>query len=342
MRKGYPIIETTRVPSGHDHNGTHIFIFYRGGKEIGREFFDGSESTTKVVGTIPDGPVMEYSQTGDLKAVAHYVRNVPEGKARSFYPDGRVYEEKFFEHGRLVGAYRTYYRDGALWHESFYLEGMLDGRCTTYYENQAMDTVSYYRRGRLEGEYKTFYLAGGPRETGTFMHGKKEGTWTRFYDTGEPESIEEYLNGEIVRRRTYDNDGNLLSDQAAPIPEIEAEKKRIAMGYFDEGIEHARLGCYEKATEAFRSVISILPGCRDAYHKLAGTLKKRGMYLDYIEVCVELLKLDPDNGNAHFNIGLAHIITGNRPAAIDRHKILKNMDPRLARELQTLLSRQTL
>ncbi|OPY80415.1 MAG: MORN repeat variant [Syntrophorhabdus sp. PtaU1.Bin153] len=341
MRNDYPI-ETTRVQSGQDHNGIHTFIFYRGGEEIAREFCDGSDGTTRVVGAIPDGPVMEYSQTGDLKAVVCYVSNTPEGKAKSFYPDGRVYEEKSFKNGWLVGAYRTYYRDGTLWNECFYVDGVLDGTCMTYYENQAVDTVSHYRLGGLEGDYKAFYLAGGLREAGGFKNGKREGTWTKFYDTGEPESIEEYTNGEIVRRRTYDSEGNLLSDRVAPIPEIEAEKKRIAMEYFDEGIEYTRSGCYERATEAFRNVIAVLPGYRDAYHKLAGTLKRRGMYLHGIEVLMELLKLDPHNGEVHFNIGLAHIVTGNRAAAVDRHEILRDIDPRLARELQTLLSRQTL
>jgi antitoxin component YwqK of YwqJK toxin-antitoxin module len=341
MRNDYPI-ETTRIPSGQDRNGIHTFIFYRGGEEIAREFCDGSDGPAKVVGAIPDGPVMEYSQTGDLKAVVWYVRNTPEGKAKSFYPDGRIYEEKSFKNGRLVGACRTYYRDGTLWNECFYVDGMPDGTCMTYYENQAVDTVSHYRLGGLEGDYKTFYLAGGLREEGAFKNGKKEGVWTKFYDTGEPESIEEFRNGEIVRRRAYDSDGNLLSDQVAPIPEIEVEKERIAMKYFDEGIEYTRSGCYERATEAFRSVISVLPGCRDAYHKLAGTLRKRGMYLHSIEVLMELLKLDPDNGNAHFNIGLAHIVTGNRAAAAARYEILTGIDSRLARELQTLLSRQKL
>ncbi|OPY68766.1 MAG: MORN repeat variant [Syntrophorhabdus sp. PtaU1.Bin050] len=337
MKKDYPI-ETTRVPSGQDHSGTHTFIFYRGGEEIGREFCDGSDNTIKFVGTIPDGPVMEYSQTGALKAVVRYIGNMPEGKATSFYPDGRVYEEKSFENGRLTGVHLTYYRDGALWNESFYVDGLLDGKCMTYYENRAVETVSHYRYGRLEGEYKAFYPAGGLRETGTFRSGEKEGTWTRFCDTGEPESIEEYTNGEMVRRRTYD-DGTLLSDQAAPIHEIEMEKERIAMEHFDEGIEYTRSGCYDKAAEAFRRAISILPGYGEAYYRLAGILKKKGMYLDYIEVWMDLLKLDPDDRDAHFNIGLAHIITGNKPAAAARYEVLRNIDSRLAGELQTILSK---
>ncbi len=333
-------IEVTKVLSRGSLEGIHTIIYYKGGREIARELYDKSGDLLNLVGSIPDGPVKEYYQTGYLKEIFHYSGNKPEGCARRFYYDGQIWEDMNFKNGKLDGPCLMYYMSGVLWNESFYSAGKLEGVCKTFYENGELEILASYSNGQLDGEYKMFYNNGNLMEVSTFRNNVREGFFTRFYDSGEVELIDEYSKGEVIRRKRYAENGSLLSDNIKPVPEVEEEKRKTASGYFNEGIEYAGSDCYEKAIDAFRNVIKLMPECLEAYHRLSGVLKKLGAYPESIEVWNELLKIDSENSEARFQIGLAQVITGNRPEALQQYHILKTLNVNLADELKAVLNNE--
>ena len=127
-------------------SGNREYVFVRDGEEVAQQIVD--EVSGEVVmtnGSIPDGPVHEYSSGGGLKKIWQYRDGLLEGitkeydtrgrlayewhyrwgtleeGSREFYPDGKVKAEFTFKHGVLQGPYREYYEGGQLRKEVHYL-----------------------------------------------------------------------------------------------------------------------------------------------------------------------------------------------------------------------------
>jgi hypothetical protein len=89
----------------------------------------------------------------------------------------------------------------------------------------------------------------------------------------------------------------------------------------------------EKAFEALKIAIEIDPNCRFAWHGLGeyyGNVKK---WNDAEEAYKQVLRLEPDDAEAHFRLGLVYFIKGNIIDAIEEYKILKGLDKKKADDL---------
>lgn len=62
-----------------------------------------------------------------------------------------------------------------------------------------------------------------------------------------------------------------------------------------------------------------------------------GLYTQAIVLLEKAIELDPAFSDAHYALGLAHIMSGNRHAAIDQLRRLREMDENLANLLANLL-----
>ena len=70
------------------------------------------------------------------------------------------------------------------------------------------------------------------------------------------------------------------------------------------------------------------------------TPERRTLHLTQaVALCRESLRIEPTFPLAHFNLGLAHLNLGDRTAATAEYRALLPLDPRLAGELGTLISR---
>lgn len=63
------------------------------------------------------------------------------------------------------------------------------------------------------------------------------------------------------------------------------------------------------------------------------SLAEQGRIEEAIVNYTEALRINPDFAEAHFFLGLAYLMIGNRDSALEEHKILKTINPNLANTL---------
>ncbi len=52
-----------------------------------------------------------------------------------------------------------------------------------------------------------------------------------------------------------------------------------------------------------------------------------------IEACKQAIRIDPDNADAHYNLGGVYVILNDRGSAFEQYKILKSLDSERANKL---------
>src|SRR5580704_13776950 len=96
--------------------------------------------------TIKDGFYNDYDAKGRLVRTVEYRYGVPNGRFRTFYPDGRLMGWGGLANGKLDGMAQGYYPSGVLRFKSFYSNGQLQGVSTLYYaDSQPKAEITYIR-----------------------------------------------------------------------------------------------------------------------------------------------------------------------------------------------------
>lgn len=105
------------------------------------------------------------------------------------------------------------------WGESF-LDGKIpDGPVREYYEKGVLKSEVFYRGGRRDGPGRYFYREGGLHSEVNWSAGKLEGTARIFRPDGSVAFVEQYREGVLLNRRSYDPRGRLNYEQDYPAPE---------------------------------------------------------------------------------------------------------------------------
>jgi len=170
-------------------NETITNIFYRGGLEIAQHIRDKNDVIIETTGTIPDGIVRAYYQSGALMEEVHYLNGLREGMSTWYYETGTVKGERTYKGDKLDGIIKWYYTTGSLGTEFNYKNGKLEGLTKLYWENGNLKAEDYYENGRREGR-KTLY-----------------------YNSGELRFIYTYKNGRKINRKEYSTSGNLIATE---------------------------------------------------------------------------------------------------------------------------------
>ena len=128
----------------------------------------------------------EYYPDGNVKIVASYKDDVPEGIRREYNPKGQVVAGYIFKNGDIIG-------EGIIDDE-----GMRDGPWKDYYPNGALKSDGQYETGKRTGLWKFYHPNGVLEQTGSYnKDGKEDGTWTWYFATGDLLREESYFNGMI-------------------------------------------------------------------------------------------------------------------------------------------------
>ncbi len=120
---------------------------------------------------------------------------------------------------------------------------------------------------------------------------------------------------------------------------IEAYKQAIrikphyADDHFNMGVSYRKLGLYRDAIEAFKQAIRIKTDYAEAHLNMGLSYGMLDLYRDAIEAFKQAIRIKPDYTDAHFFMGLSYLNIGNKGAALDEYKILKDLDKSLANEL---------
>lgn len=95
-----------------------------GGKEVAREVYESEFTLTRMEGTIPDGIVKEYYDTGKIRLMQNYRHGKLDGMSREYYENGKIREERNYQNGDREGVTREYDNTGRLKSEAFYKDGL--------------------------------------------------------------------------------------------------------------------------------------------------------------------------------------------------------------------------
>jgi antitoxin component YwqK of YwqJK toxin-antitoxin module len=128
----------------------------------------------------------EYYPSGNVKIIASYKDEVPQGVRREFNEEGEVVAGFVFLDGQIIG-------EGIIDEE-----GIKDGPWKEYYPNGAIKSEGTYDKGNRIGGWKFYYPNGQLEQIGTYnKDGKADGSWTWYYATGDLLREESYFNGKI-------------------------------------------------------------------------------------------------------------------------------------------------
>jgi antitoxin component YwqK of YwqJK toxin-antitoxin module len=124
-------------------DGTVEHIFFSGGKERARQTLDDSGNILQTIGTIPDGVVKGYYESGTVEYACTYRDNKLEGTVTVYYESGKVMDNK------RNGITNWYYESGGLMRQFDYKDGKLDGVSKKFYENGVLWSTKTYRDGKF-------------------------------------------------------------------------------------------------------------------------------------------------------------------------------------------------
>lgn len=93
-------------------------------------------------------------------------------------------------------------------------------KVTTYYTNgNKAKEYFYYVRNKLfygvdelDSTYTEYYKSGALRSKRNFISGKEHGISLVYYENGEVSTKLDFTNGRLMNVKSYDHDGNLLSN----------------------------------------------------------------------------------------------------------------------------------
>ena len=106
-----------------------------------------------------------------------------------------------------------------------------------------------------------------------------------------------------------------------------ADAYRFLAGYYMDS------GSYEEAIEVLRQVVKIDPNDASAHSMLGDAYWGSSRYEDAIVAYKQAMKLHVDDPHVRYQIALAYLKMGDKDSALEEHKILNDMDRKLADEL---------
>ncbi len=92
----------------------------------------------------------------------------------------------------------------------------------------------------------------------------------------------------------------------------------------------------EEAIEEYKQAIRINPDDAEAHVNLGVAYVKLGMYKEAIEAYKQAIKIDSDYAEAYYMLGVVYVFLNDSGSALEQYKILKSLDTELANELFNL------
>ncbi len=238
-----PVLPPANAPA---YDGTIVKInkgtrsFYVNGKEVAEVTVTPQGATLEQLGNIPDGPVKEFDENGQVRTEATYRNNLLEGEVLHYDEKGRLLSRETYVNGKLQGPaqYFTYILDGTITVHANYKNMLLDGPWTSSFPNGDPCVEAYYQNGKLQGTRTVLYHNGNLNIEENYENGKRQGQRLMYFPDGALWYQENYKNGRLDgdrfcffpnghkyleefytegllegMRKTYTDEGNLLANE---------------------------------------------------------------------------------------------------------------------------------
>jgi tetratricopeptide (TPR) repeat protein len=82
----------------------------------------------------------------------------------------------------------------------------------------------------------------------------------------------------------------------------------------------------EEGIETYKQEVEKNPDDADAHNNLGIAYDDLGKYEEAIESYKQAIRINPDDADAHYNLGVAYLQLNDRSSALKQHKILKKLD----------------
>lgn len=151
-------------------------VFDTDGKLIFKGFLKNNLRVGKFVELNPE--------TGDTLRILPYRDGKLEGKSLSYYADGSIRQELYFQNDEIEGEVITFFPNGSIEDITYFSDGLPHGESKQYDTNGNLIQTSFYQRGVLDGTQKDFYPDGTLRRSANYSNGKLEGIELSYFQDG--------------------------------------------------------------------------------------------------------------------------------------------------------------
>ena len=109
--------------------------------------------------------------------------------------------------------------------------------------------------------------------------------------------------------------------------------------YYNLGVAYGKLGMYKEGIEAGKQAVMLKPDFADAYYNLGIAYEKSASYAEAKAAFQKVLNYRPDYAEAHYNLGIVYFLLNDKAAALEKYKVLKVLDTKLADKLFSLIKK---
>ena len=157
------------------------------------------------------------------KNFSSFAKGNKEGEWKTWYPNGMLKTEYFYQKNQIEGLYSYYDSLGTVTKTETYKKSILDGVTSDFNENGALIKTTDYKKGIVTGFVKEFLEGVVLLEQKTYKKDSLDGEWTSWYDNGTQKVVRLYNNGTPI--------GNwIFNDQKGAWMREEQYKKGLAHG----------------------------------------------------------------------------------------------------------------
>ena len=174
------------------------------GIRIGEGLVDGNSRLT--------GEYKTYFETGELRVIAKYANNVPNGEITYFLKNGKTEQVGYYNNNIREGEWKWYFPSGNILREETYVNGRPNGMSIQYSDSATIIVKGEYTEGEREGLW--IENVGDAREEGNYIMGLKNGMWKTYYTDGQLHHSGNFVQGHPDGRHVfYYPDGTLKEEQ---------------------------------------------------------------------------------------------------------------------------------
>jgi len=135
------------------------------------------------------------------------------------YPMPSYYQGELF-----TGIVYDTYDNGQLSLEGTMVEGRMNAIGQRWYENGQLKFKAKYKDNLLEGLGQEWYINGQLEFEGNFKNDRRDGLCKEWYSDGQLKSEEFWLNGQMLKKKEWNEKGELILDENYA-NEIERQQK---------------------------------------------------------------------------------------------------------------------
>ncbi|MGD1840993.1 MAG: toxin-antitoxin system YwqK family antitoxin [Thermonemataceae bacterium] len=198
----------------------------------------GAYSKATFINGKPSGEWRRYDATGKIESTSRFKDGLRDGKSETFYQNGKLQQEAYWDSGKKTGTWKSYKEDGTVWSEEHYKNDLKDRKWTKkiHYAQTGKNTVTmeFYKMGERVGTWeekdeegrivkskkftsdkdyveKEFYPNGALASLEAYQNNRLHGTSKGYNTLGQLQFEAVYEEGYILSKKTFHGNGTLAS-----------------------------------------------------------------------------------------------------------------------------------